>query len=57
MKAKVTDQRVYAVYFDKQKRVTRVANYGMQDGRVINFSAVRDADGRVPTTTSSRASS
>ena len=44
MKPKVVDQRVYAVYFDKQKRVTRVANYGMQDGRVVNY-----ASGATPT--------
>jgi len=34
----VTDQRVLAVYFDKNKKVTRVANYGLQDGRVVDFS-------------------
>ena len=33
----VTDQRVVAVYFDKNRRVQRVANYGMQDGRVFDF--------------------
>ena len=38
MKPTVLDQRVYAVYFDKGKKVTRIANYGLQDGRVINFS-------------------
>jgi len=35
----VTDQRVLAVYFDKNKKVTRVANYGLQDGRVVDFSS------------------
>jgi outer membrane protein assembly factor BamE (lipoprotein component of BamABCDE complex) len=34
---KVTDQRVVAVYFDKNRRVERLANYGMQDGRVFDF--------------------
>ena len=34
---KVTDQRVVAVYFDKSRRVQRVANYGMQDGKVFDF--------------------
>ncbi|MBX9758980.1 MAG: outer membrane protein assembly factor BamE [Beijerinckiaceae bacterium] len=34
---KVTDQRIFAVYFDKGKKVNRVANYGMEDGRVIDF--------------------
>lgn len=33
----VTDQRVLAVYFDKNKKVERVANYGLQDGQVIDF--------------------
>lgn len=33
----VTDQRVLAVYFTKAKRVERVANYGLEDGRAIDF--------------------
>src|SRR5262245_19177122 len=33
----VTDQRVLAVYFDQSRRVERVANYGMQDGKVFDF--------------------
>ena len=33
----VTDQRVVAVYFSPAKRVTRVANYGLQDGKVFDF--------------------
>ena len=33
----VTDQRVLAVYFDKKRQVQRVANYGMQDGKVFDF--------------------
>lgn len=33
----VTDQRIFAVYFDKSKKVQRVANYGMEDGRVVDF--------------------
>ena len=33
----VTDQRVYAVYFNKDKKVERIANYGMEDGKVIDF--------------------
>jgi outer membrane protein assembly factor BamE (lipoprotein component of BamABCDE complex) len=38
MPPKVMDQRIYAVYFDKTKKVTRIANYGLQDGKVVNFS-------------------
>ncbi|GAC1336424.1 MAG: outer membrane protein assembly factor BamE [Beijerinckiaceae bacterium] len=33
----VTDQRVIAVYFTKQKKVERVANYGLEDGKVIDI--------------------
>jgi outer membrane protein assembly factor BamE (lipoprotein component of BamABCDE complex) len=34
---KVVDQRVVAVYFDKDRRVERVANYGLRDGRLFDF--------------------
>lgn len=37
MNPKVTDQTVVAVYFNQNRKVERVANYGMQDGRVIDF--------------------
>jgi outer membrane protein assembly factor BamE (lipoprotein component of BamABCDE complex) len=37
LEARVTEQRVIAVYFDKQRRVTRTANYGLQDGKVFDF--------------------
>ena len=33
----LTDQRVFAVYFTKDKKVERVANYGMEDGKLIDF--------------------
>lgn len=35
--AEVTDQRVLAVYFTPQKKVERIANYGLQDGKVFDF--------------------
>jgi outer membrane protein assembly factor BamE (lipoprotein component of BamABCDE complex) len=35
----VAEQHVYAVYFDKSKKVTRVANYGLEDGKVVDFSS------------------
>ena len=38
MQPTVTDQRILAVYFDKNKKVQRIANYGLEDGRVINFN-------------------
>jgi outer membrane protein assembly factor BamE (lipoprotein component of BamABCDE complex) len=34
---KTVDQRVVAVYFDKNRRVQRVANYGIEDGRVFDY--------------------
>lgn len=37
MQPKIVDRRIVAVYFDKNKRVERVANYGLEDGRVIDF--------------------
>lgn len=37
MPQNITEQRVYAVYFDKSKRVQRVADYGMEDGKPIDF--------------------
>jgi outer membrane protein assembly factor BamE (lipoprotein component of BamABCDE complex) len=33
----VVDQRVVAVYFDKDRRVRRLANYGLKDGKVFDF--------------------
>ena len=39
MPQQVTDQRVVAVYFDKNRRVERLADYGMKDGRVFDSSA------------------
>ncbi len=34
---KVVDQQVIAVYFDKDRRVRRLAHYGMKDGRIFDF--------------------
>jgi len=36
MNPSVTDQRVIAVYYNKQKKVERLANYGLEDGQVID---------------------
>ena len=33
----VIDQRVIAVYFDKEGRVQRLADYGLQDGKIFDF--------------------
>ncbi|HEY6602356.1 MAG TPA: outer membrane protein assembly factor BamE [Xanthobacteraceae bacterium] len=37
MPQQVVDQRVIAVYFDKNRRVQRLANYGLKDGKVFDF--------------------
>ncbi|HEY8261748.1 MAG TPA: outer membrane protein assembly factor BamE [Methylosinus sp.] len=37
MPQEVKDQRIYAVYFDKSKNVQRIADYGLQDGKVVDF--------------------
>jgi outer membrane protein assembly factor BamE (lipoprotein component of BamABCDE complex) len=37
MPYEVADQRVVAVYFDKNRRVRRLANYGVKDGKVFDF--------------------
>src|SRR3990172_4610472 len=37
MPDKVIDQRIVAVYFDDQDQVERIANYGLQDGKVFDF--------------------
>lgn len=33
----VVDQRVLAVYFDQDRRVSRIADYGIQDGKIFDF--------------------
>lgn len=38
MPSKVVDQKVLAVYFTKENRVERVANYGLKDGKVFDFA-------------------
>lgn len=37
MPQKVVDQRVIAIYFDQNRQVRRIANYGLQDGRIFDF--------------------
>ena len=34
---KEIDRRVIAVYFDKGRRVQRLANYGLKDGRIFDY--------------------
>lgn len=37
MNPAIVERRIVAIYFDKAKKVERVANYGLEDGRVIDF--------------------
>ena len=37
MQQEVVDQRVVAVYFDKGRRVERLANYGLRDGKIFDY--------------------
>ena len=37
LRPQVVDQRVLAIYFTKTKKVERVANYGIEDGKVFDF--------------------
>ena len=37
MQESVTDQRVLAVYIDGKNKVERIANYGIEDGKIFDF--------------------
>jgi outer membrane protein assembly factor BamE (lipoprotein component of BamABCDE complex) len=37
MPTSITDQRVIAIYFDRDRRVQRVAAYGLKDGKIFDF--------------------
>jgi outer membrane protein assembly factor BamE (lipoprotein component of BamABCDE complex) len=37
MPQEVVDQRVVAVYFDKNRHVQRLADYGLRDGKVFDY--------------------
>lgn len=37
MDAKIVDRKIFALYFDKDDKVQRVANYGLKDGAVFDF--------------------
>ncbi len=45
MKQEVIDQRVIAVYFDQTRKVRRLANYGLKDGKVFDFVSQTTATG------------
>jgi len=37
MNQQVIDQRVIAIYFDKNRRVERLADYGIKDGKIFDY--------------------
>ena len=37
MNSRVIDQTVLAVYFDENSQVSQVANYGLQDGQIVDL--------------------
>lgn len=37
MNSRLIDQTVLAVYFDQNSQVTQIANYGMEDGQIIDM--------------------
>jgi outer membrane protein assembly factor BamE (lipoprotein component of BamABCDE complex) len=37
MPQNVVDQRVVAIYFDRDRKVRKLADYGLKDGRVFDF--------------------
>ncbi len=45
MPQQITDQRVIAIYFDKNRQVVRLANYGMKDGKIFDFISRTTASG------------
>jgi outer membrane protein assembly factor BamE (lipoprotein component of BamABCDE complex) len=45
MHQQITDQRVIAIYFDKDRRVVRLANYGLKDGKIFDFVSRKTESG------------
>ena len=37
MPQEIKDQRVIAVYFDRERRVQRLADYGIKDGKIFDY--------------------
>jgi outer membrane protein assembly factor BamE (lipoprotein component of BamABCDE complex) len=37
MTDRIVDQRVIAIYFDRNRQVRRLANYGLKDGKIFDF--------------------
>ena len=45
LKPKIIDQKVLAVYFDKEGLVTQVGHYGLKDGKVFDFISRKTRSG------------
>jgi outer membrane protein assembly factor BamE (lipoprotein component of BamABCDE complex) len=45
MPQEVIDQRVIAVYFDKERRVQRLADYRLKDGKIFDYISQTTATG------------
>ena len=45
MPQEVTDQRVVAIYFDKDRTVRKLADYGLKDGKIFDFYGKTTATG------------
>ena len=45
MPHEIVNQRVIAVFFDKNRRVRRLANYGVKDGKVFDFLSKKTETG------------
>ncbi|MHA1560405.1 MAG: outer membrane protein assembly factor BamE [Alphaproteobacteria bacterium] len=43
--ARIVEQRVLAIYFNADDRVTQIADYGLQDGSVFNFTTMTTPTG------------
>lgn len=43
--SRITEQRVFAVYFDANKKVVRTGDYGLEDGKVVDFTTRQTVTG------------
>lgn len=39
MKPKVIDRRILAIYFNRKGQIAKIANYGLQDGKLFDFAS------------------
>ena len=39
MNAHVIDQTVLAIYFDQNSQVDKIANYGLDDGKIVDLAS------------------